>query len=181
MREKGEGRREEGEGRREEGVGREQGARKKERWMQNLTKNLASEFDDEILYKVAGHELKSLSCLVDCQGNFFLSPRAPFIKENLYDFLFFGDILINLSYDLREIFGFFEIEFNFSPKFHDIVIFLILLVPGLFFPFMAVIEYLGYRLIAMTCLPLNKNSLKVGTCDQGRNFFYDDKVGEGGR
>lgn len=41
---------------------------------------------------------------------------------------------------------------------------------------MAVIEYLGYRLIAMTCLPLTKESLKVGTADQGASFHYDDPV-----
>jgi hypothetical protein len=41
---------------------------------------------------------------------------------------------------------------------------------------MAVIEYLGYRLIAMTCLPINKNSIQLGTPDQGHNFHYNDQV-----
>jgi hypothetical protein len=49
-------------------------------------------------------------------------------------------------------------------------------VPGLFFPFMAVIEYLGHRLIAMTCLPIGKDSLKVGTCDGANTFYHDDPV-----
>jgi hypothetical protein len=41
---------------------------------------------------------------------------------------------------------------------------------------MAVIDYLGHRLIAMTCLPIEKKTLKVGTCDQGASFFYEDEV-----
>jgi len=74
-----------------------------------------NQLDDFILSKIAGHELKSLSRLIDCNE-----------KE-------------------------------------------------LYLPFMAVIDYLGYKLTAMTCLPVNDSSLKVGTANAGKTFYFDDK------
>jgi hypothetical protein len=111
-----------------------------------------------MLYKVAGHELKSLSSLVDCRGIYFFRNFSFFKKNNKArvrpkapNFLYLGDFFCFFLKLTRQ-------------------------VRGLYYPFMAVIEYLGYRLIAMTCLPIGKKTLKVGTCDQGRHFYFDDEV-----
>jgi hypothetical protein len=118
----------------------------------------APNFDDFMLYKVASHELKSLSSLVDCCGiyyfrnfSFFKKNNQVYVRPKAPNFLYPG--------------CFFCFFLKLTRK-----------VRGLYFPFMAVIEYLGYRLIAMTCLPIRKKTLKVGTYDQGRHFYFDDEV-----
>ena len=48
-------------------------------------------------------------------------------------------------------------------------------IPGLHFPMLAIIDYLGFRLIAMTHLPLSKNSLIYGSDDGGRTIRNDSE------
>lgn len=45
------------------------------------------------------------------------------------------------------------------------------------FPYMAVVDYLGYRLIAMTRLPISSRTLKVGTQDATSSIFRHDEEG----
>jgi hypothetical protein len=49
-------------------------------------------------------------------------------------------------------------------------------VKGLHFPFMCLMDYKGYRLIATTKLPLEKGSLKYGSKDAGKTVFKSDKT-----
>jgi len=39
--------------------------------------------------------------------------------------------------------------------------------PGLYYPLMALIDYRGYRLIAQSLLPVDKTTIKYGSCDGG--------------
>lgn len=49
--------------------------------------------------------------------------------------------------------------------------------PGLHFPLQCLIDYLGFRLVAMLLLPLRKYTLKVGTNDAGKTMNYlDDEL-----
>jgi hypothetical protein len=48
--------------------------------------------------------------------------------------------------------------------------------PDLHFPLQCLIDYLGFRLVAMLLLPLKKDTLKVGTNDGGKTMNYNDKV-----
>ena len=47
---------------------------------------------------------------------------------------------------------------------------------GVNFPLMAIIDYRGYRLIAMSILPVNGKSLIYGCCDGGKNVFASDPL-----
>jgi len=48
-------------------------------------------------------------------------------------------------------------------------------IPDLYFPLMAVIDYFGYRLLAVSILPvLGKSTLRYGSCDQGRSVHLDN-------
>jgi hypothetical protein len=46
--------------------------------------------------------------------------------------------------------------------------------PGLYYPLMALIDYRGYRLIAQSLLPVDKTTLKYGSCDGGATVHADD-------
>jgi tetratricopeptide (TPR) repeat protein len=46
-------------------------------------------------------------------------------------------------------------------------------VPGLGLPMMALVDFMGFRLIAMTLLPLAKGSLIYGTADAGKHMHAD--------
>lgn len=46
--------------------------------------------------------------------------------------------------------------------------------PGLHFPLQCLIDYLGFRLVAMLLLPLRKDTLKVGTNDGGKSMNFND-------
>lgn len=35
---------------------------------------------------------------------------------------------------------------------------------------MALVDYRGFRLVAMSILPINKNTIVYGSCDAGRNI-----------
>jgi hypothetical protein len=47
-------------------------------------------------------------------------------------------------------------------------------VDGLYFPFMTLMDYRGFRLIATTRLPLSKNSLVYGSADGGATIKKED-------
>lgn len=47
-------------------------------------------------------------------------------------------------------------------------------IEGLYFPFMTLMDYRGFRLIATTRLPLSKNSLVYGSADGGITIRKDD-------
>lgn len=49
-------------------------------------------------------------------------------------------------------------------------------VPNLSFPLMALIDYCGYRLIAVSTLPINKDTIVYGSADAGRTVHNDDAV-----
>jgi Clustered mitochondria/Ras family/Translation initiation factor eIF3 subunit 135 len=51
--------------------------------------------------------------------------------------------------------------------------------PTLSFPLMAIFDFLGSRLIAMSLLPISKETLRYGTADGGRTVHVDDGVGDG--
>jgi hypothetical protein len=46
-------------------------------------------------------------------------------------------------------------------------------IPGLHFPLMSLIHYMGYCLIAMSLLPIGKDSLKYGSSDAGKTMHFD--------
>jgi tetratricopeptide (TPR) repeat protein len=46
--------------------------------------------------------------------------------------------------------------------------------PNLSFPLMALIDYKGYRLVAMSVLPIDKATLKYGSADAGRSVLTED-------
>ena len=46
--------------------------------------------------------------------------------------------------------------------------------PNLSFPLMALIDYKGYRLVAMSVLPIDKETLKYGSADAGRSILLED-------
>jgi hypothetical protein len=46
-------------------------------------------------------------------------------------------------------------------------------IPGLHFPLMSLIHYMGYCLIAMSLLPIGKDSLKYGSADAGKTMHFD--------
>src|SRR3990167_2054175 len=48
-------------------------------------------------------------------------------------------------------------------------------IPGLYFPLMALIDYRGFRLIAMSILPITKKSIKYGSADGGITVHKDCK------
>jgi len=43
-------------------------------------------------------------------------------------------------------------------------------IPDLYFPLMALVDYLGFRLIAMSLLPINSSTIVYGTADAGKNI-----------
>jgi hypothetical protein len=47
--------------------------------------------------------------------------------------------------------------------------------PGLSVPMMLLLDYKGFRLTAMTMLPINKTTLVYGSCDAGRTIYNDDE------
>ncbi|ELR11467.1 uncharacterized protein ACA1_122080 [Acanthamoeba castellanii str. Neff] len=47
-------------------------------------------------------------------------------------------------------------------------------IPGLHVPLMALIDYLGFRLIAITILPINNTTIQYGSCDAGQTVYADD-------
>jgi hypothetical protein len=47
-------------------------------------------------------------------------------------------------------------------------------VPGLSFPLMALIDYCGFRLVAVSTLPINKSTIVYGSHDAGRTVHNDD-------
>ena len=47
-------------------------------------------------------------------------------------------------------------------------------IPGLHFPLMAVIDYKGFRVVAVSLLPVGKGSLRYGSNDGGRVVHADD-------
>jgi hypothetical protein len=49
-------------------------------------------------------------------------------------------------------------------------------IPGLFFPLMAIIDYVGYRLVAVSTLPINKKTIVYGSADAGRTVHNSDPV-----
>ncbi|KAL6045370.1 Clu domain-containing protein [Balamuthia mandrillaris] len=48
--------------------------------------------------------------------------------------------------------------------------------PNLFFPLLVVLDYRGFRISAMSLLPINKNTLLYGSSDGGLNVKQDSKV-----
>lgn len=42
------------------------------------------------------------------------------------------------------------------------------------FPLMALIDYKGYRISAISLLPINKDTLVYGSSDGGRSIHYDE-------
>jgi hypothetical protein len=49
-------------------------------------------------------------------------------------------------------------------------------IQGLFVPFMVVIDYRGFRMSAMPCLPIGKGTLKYGSNDGGLTIIKEDKL-----
>ncbi|KAH3765084.1 Histidine kinase A [Pelomyxa schiedti] len=47
---------------------------------------------------------------------------------------------------------------------------------GLSLPLMALVDYRGFRLIAMTLLPITENTIVLGTSDAGQHFHTDEHV-----
>lgn len=47
-------------------------------------------------------------------------------------------------------------------------------VPGLAVPLMCLVDYRGFRLIAITVLPIGRHTLVGGTSDAGRNIHSSD-------
>jgi hypothetical protein len=47
-------------------------------------------------------------------------------------------------------------------------------IPGLSFPMMAIIDYVGYRLVAVTTLPISRKTIVYGSADAGRTVHNDD-------
>jgi hypothetical protein len=46
------------------------------------------------------------------------------------------------------------------------------------FPLMALVDYRGFRLVAMCLLPVNKSTLIYGTCDGGFSVLNEDPIFE---
>ena len=42
---------------------------------------------------------------------------------------------------------------------------------GLCVPLMAIVDFMGYRVIAMSLLPIGPDTIVYGTCDAGANVF----------
>jgi Clustered mitochondria len=47
-------------------------------------------------------------------------------------------------------------------------------IPDLHFPLMALVDYLGFRLIAMSLLPIDKSTLCYGTADGGKTIYTEN-------
>ena len=48
-------------------------------------------------------------------------------------------------------------------------------IPGLYFPLMALIDYRGFRLIAMSILPISKSTIRYGSADAGKTIHKANK------
>lgn len=49
-------------------------------------------------------------------------------------------------------------------------------IPGLCLPLMALVDYMGFRLIAMSLLPISRSTLVYGTANGGETVFASDKM-----
>ena len=50
--------------------------------------------------------------------------------------------------------------------------------PGVHLPLMTLVDYRGYRVVCMSLLPINKNTLIHGSCDAGRTIHFDEQTQE---
>lgn len=48
--------------------------------------------------------------------------------------------------------------------------------PGVNFPFIALIDYRGFRLVCMSLLPISSSTLCCGSRDAGGQVFHDDEL-----